>query len=137
MLFLNGKYYFDVVYNQFIVVHGFKLAYKISKEMDRGIIEVFGPYGLSTLLQNTGIKLSKLDTGVITTYALYITLSLIVLLMLVFAPYVASVSDIFNLGIEGNLFEIRLFILYLASALIVLPAWTKTLSDTENYSKKQ
>jgi len=135
--FLNGKYYFDVIYNQFIVVAGFKLAYKISKEMDRGIIEVFGPYGLSTLLQNTGNKLAQLDTGVITTYALYITLSLISLLMLIFAPYVATVSDIFNLGTEGNLFEVRLFILYLASALIVSPAWTKTFSDTENYSAKQ
>ena len=123
--FLNGKYYFDVVYNQFIVVNGFKLAYKISKELDRGIIEVFGPYGLSSLLSNTGIKLSKLDTGVITTYALYITLSLIALLMLVFAPYIASVSDISMashtpvLGTENNLFEFRLFILFLASALIV------------------
>jgi len=129
--FLNGKYYFDVIYNQFIVVAGFKLAYKISKEMDRGIIEVFGPYGLSTLLLNTGNKLSQLDTGVITTYALYITLSLISLLMLVFAPHVASISDIFNLGSENNLFEIRLFILYLASALIVSPAWTKPLLYTE------
>ena len=57
--------------------------------------------------------------------------------MLIFAPYVATVSDIFNLGTEGNLFEVRLFILYLASALIVSPAWTKTFSDTENYSAKQ
>ena len=123
--FLNGKYYFDVIYNQFIVVCGFKLAYKISKELDRGIIEVFGPYGLSSLLANTGIKLSKLDTGVITTYALYITLSLIALLMLVFAPYVASVSDIFSapaVGTENNFFDVRLFILFLASALIVTPS---------------
>nr|BBG67080.1 NADH dehydrogenase subunit 5 [Stropharia rugosoannulata] len=121
--FLNGKYFFDVVYNQFIVVAGFKLAYIISKEIDRGIIEAFGPFGISTLMQNTANKLSKLDTGIITTYALYITLSLISLLLLVFAPILTEA-----LSAEGNLtsnigynevFDLRLFIIYLSSALII------------------
>ena len=133
--FLNGKYYFDVIYNQFLVVFGLKLGYTISKEIDRGIIELFGPLGFSNLFQKTGIKLSKLDTGIITTYALYITLSLIALLILVFAPLIfaspASVWEGTNLITTGNAenfnlasdnitgLEFRLFILYLASALII------------------
>ena len=44
--FLNGKYYFDVIYNHFIVEQGLQLGYKISKEIDRGAIELLGPYGL-------------------------------------------------------------------------------------------
>jgi len=34
-----------------------------------------GPYGLSHTLTNTGKNISKLDTGVITTYSIIITLS--------------------------------------------------------------
>jgi NADH-ubiquinone oxidoreductase chain 5 len=114
--FLNGKYYFDVIYNQFIVVFGLKLGYTISKEIDRGVIELFGPYGLSNLFQKTANNLAKLDTGIITTYALYITLSLISLLILVFSPYFTNLSQASNL-MAGE--EFRLFILYLSAALIV------------------
>jgi NADH-ubiquinone oxidoreductase chain 5 len=114
--FLNGKYYFDVIYNQFIVVFGLKLGYTISKEIDRGVIELFGPYGLSNLFQKTANNLAKLDTGIITTYALYITLSLISLLILVFSPYFSNLSQSSNL-MAGE--EFRLLILYLSAALIV------------------
>src|SRR5271155_4187561 len=108
--FLNGKYFFDAIYNQYLVTNGFKLAYKISKEIDRGAIELLGPYGLSNYLNNTGKNLAKLDTGIITTYSLYITLGLLVLLFLVFAPL------FFN---YPNLEEFRLFIIYFTSAFFV------------------
>jgi hypothetical protein len=83
--FFNGKYYFDIVYNYFIFSKGLHLSYKISKEIDRGIIEFVGPYGLSNTFINTSKNLSKLDTGIITTYALYITISLLVFTFLFFA----------------------------------------------------
>ncbi len=54
--FLNGKYYFDVIYNHFIIQSGLKLGYNISKEIDRGAIEFLGPYGLSNYFYNA-IKL--------------------------------------------------------------------------------
>jgi NADH-ubiquinone oxidoreductase chain 5 len=109
--FLNGKYFFDAIYNQYLVVNGLKLGYTISKEIDRGAIELLGPYGLSNYLNNTGKNLAKLDTGIITTYSLYITLGLLVLLFLVFAPL------FFN---TPNLDEFKLFIIYFASAFYVL-----------------
>lgn len=84
--FLNGKYYFDVIYNHFFVEKGLQLGYKISKEIDRGVIELLGPYGLANAFTNTGKKFAKLDTGIITTYALYITIGLLSLLFLIFAP---------------------------------------------------
>lgn len=80
--FFNGKYYFDVIYNHFCFNTGFKLAYTISKVIDRGAIELLGPYGLSVYLYKVGKNLSKLDTGVITTYALYFTIVLISFLLL-------------------------------------------------------
>jgi NADH-ubiquinone oxidoreductase chain 5 len=121
--FLNGKYFFDAIYNQYLVVNGLKLGYTISKEIDRGAIELLGPYGLSNYLSNTGNNLSKLDTGIITTYSLYITLGLLTLLFLVFAPL------FFNTFVSttgANLDEFRIFIIYLASAFFVLsPAKNK------------
>lgn len=122
--FLNGKYYFDVIYNQFFISAGLKLGYTISKEIDRGAIELLGPYGLSNYLYKTGINLAKLDTGVITTYSLYIVLSLLSLLILIFAPILlfnnTQISEnIFSFNYFNSLEEIRLFIIYIISALFV------------------
>jgi len=108
--FLNGKYYFDVIYNHFIVEKGLQLGYKISKEIDRGVIELLGPYGLANALTNTGKNIAKLDTGIITTYALYITIGLLSLLFIIFAPVLIDTSMIS---------EIRLFIIYFASLILV------------------
>jgi NADH-ubiquinone oxidoreductase chain 5 len=131
--FLNGKYYFDVIYNHFIFQAGFKLGYSISKEIDRGAIELLGPYGLSINLYNTGKDLANLDTGVITTYSLYITIALISLLFILFSPLILSNYSYLNWSSSGeatagatgsnylsNLEEFRLFIIYITSSLIVL-----------------
>ena len=109
--FFNSKYYFDVIYNHILVTKGLKLGYKISKEIDRGIIELVGPYGLSNSFYNTGINIAKLDTGIITTYSLYITVGLLTLLLLAFAPMLVD-SSVFV--------EMRLFIIYIASTVFVL-----------------
>src|SRR6266498_3146973 len=123
--FLNGKYYFDIIYNHFIFQTGFKLGYSISKEIDRGAIELLGPYGLSNYLYNAGKNLAKLDTGVITTYSLYITIDLISLLFILFSPLILNNYSQLSVDSQGsnystNLEEIRLFIIYITSALVVL-----------------
>lgn len=109
--FLNGQYLFDVIYNHFIISRGLQSGYAISKVLDRGVIETVGPHGLSTVLYNTGNNIAKLDTGVITTYSLYITLGLLSLLFLVFSPILLDSS---------LLSEMRLIIIYLASLIITL-----------------
>lgn len=111
--FLNGKYLFDVVYNKYIIAGGLNFGYLISKILDRGVIELIGPYGLSNTLTNTGVNISKLDTGVITTYSLYITIGLLSLLFLVFTPILLD-TDLF---ISNE--EMRLVIIYLASLILV------------------
>lgn len=122
--FFNSKYYFDVIYNHFLVNKGFKLGYKISKEIDRGVIELVGPYGLSNNFYNTGINIAKLDTGIITTYSLYITIGLLSLLLLVFTPMlVDNFTNLDSASVDArtNIFiEMRLFIIYLASTFFVL-----------------
>nr|YP_010147593.1 NADH dehydrogenase subunit 5 [Coprinellus micaceus]QQQ89373.1 NADH dehydrogenase subunit 5 [Coprinellus micaceus] len=125
--FFNSKYYFDVIYNHLLVNKGLKLGYKISKEIDRGAIELIGPYGLANNFYNTGINIAKLDTGIITTYSLYITIGLLSLLLLVFTPMLElallpKVTDAMPAIADAtNMFiEMRLFIVYLASTFFVL-----------------
>ena len=83
--FLNAKYYFDIIYNNYFVSKGLIFGYTISKLFDRGIIEMVGPYGLSVSAYKAANNLSNLDSGVITTYALYIVLSLISFLFIIFS----------------------------------------------------
>nr|QWL17558.1 NADH dehydrogenase subunit 5 [Chroogomphus rutilus] len=117
--FLNGKYFFDVIYNHYIITASLKTGYTISKVLDRGVIELLGPYGLASALSNTAMNIAKLDTGVITTYSLYITLGLLSLVFLVFAPILIDTS---------LLSEIRLIIIYIAALFFVLlPNLNKTV----------
>jgi len=101
--FLNGKYLFDVIYNNYIIAIGLQLGYTISKVLDRGVIELVGPNGLSNTLNNTGSNISELDTGSITTYGLYIVLGMLTLILLIFS------SVLFNISLDF----VRLFIILL------------------------
>lgn len=84
--FLNGKYLLDNLFNNYLISGGLKLGYLISKLLDKGIIELIGPFGLTEGSYSASSNLTKLDTGVITTYALYITLGLISILFILFSP---------------------------------------------------
>jgi NADH-ubiquinone oxidoreductase chain 5 len=76
----------DILYNNYLISGGLKVGYTVSKILDKGFIELIGPFGLTTGSYSASQSLSKLDTGVITTYALYITLGLISILFILFTP---------------------------------------------------
>lgn len=62
--FFNKKWFFDKVYNEYISQFFFTISYTITyKIIDRGIIEVFGPMGLSSLITKKASYISKLQTG--------------------------------------------------------------------------
>jgi NADH-ubiquinone oxidoreductase chain 5 len=81
--FLNRKWFFDKVYNEFISQTALSFGYFTSyKTIDRGIIEMLGPWGLSkTVLSQTSI-LSRLQTGLVYDYSLWMFFG--VLLMILF-----------------------------------------------------
>jgi NADH-ubiquinone oxidoreductase chain 5 len=108
--FLNGKYLFDIIYNHYIISLGLNLGYIISKVLDRGVMELVGPYGLSSALNKTALAISQSDDRVISTYSTYIIFNTLCLIFIVFAPILISSS---------LLFEIRLIIIYTASAFFV------------------
>ena len=67
--FFNKKWFFDKFYTESIGQLLFKFGYTVSyKVIDRGIFEIFGPMGLSSLISKKAVYLNKLQTGFIYHY---------------------------------------------------------------------
>ena len=75
--FFNQRLLIELFYNRFITGVVLKLGGQTTKVLDKGSIEYLGPYGLEKGLLNISKNISNLNTGVITSYALYIVVSLI------------------------------------------------------------
>jgi len=123
--FLNGKFLLDVILNQLIIAKGMKLGYTVTKVLDRGVIEAVGPYGISSVLSNTGLSISKLDTGIVTSYALYIVLGFISILFIVFLPIFINPGHMpsYNI-ISENITEVRLLLILVTSLLFAVSTST-------------
>jgi len=75
--YLNKKLYFDIVYNEYIVRPLLSFGYNVSfKILDRGFIEVIGPFGISSSILKLTKKISKLQSGLIYHYAFIIFLGI-------------------------------------------------------------
>jgi NADH-ubiquinone oxidoreductase chain 5 len=121
--FFNGKYYFDVIYNHYIINGSLRLGYTLSKVLDRGIIELVGPYGFSTGLTSSSRDIAKLDTGSLTSYALYFMLGLILLTFLLFSSTLLVGND----GLDS-----RLLLVYIVLLLLFIPNNNSTTSPTRD-----
>ena len=75
--FFNQRFLIELFYNVYITDLILKLGGQTTKIIDKGSIEYIGPYGLELALTNLSKNVSKLDSGIITSYALYILLGLI------------------------------------------------------------
>ena len=56
-----------------------------AKVLDRGTIELLGPFGLTNSLYDGSRQIASLDTSRVTDYALYITMGLLVMILLSFS----------------------------------------------------
>ena len=75
--FFNQRFLIELFYNRFITGLLLKLGGQTTKVLDKGSIEYLGPWGLEKLLLNISSNIGRLNTGVITSYALYILVGLI------------------------------------------------------------
>lgn len=110
--FFNLRFLVELYYNKYITRFIFKLGGQTVKSLDKGSVESLGPYGLEKGLLRLSESLSKLDSGVITSYALYIVIGLISYLIM---PYI-------------NIIDITILILVLFSLVTAL-----TLSFSRDY----
>ena len=109
--FFNKKWYFDRVYNEIIVQNILKKSYFFFyQDIDRGIIEKFGPVGISNLLSKSSYLIQKLQTGFIIHYLVYFFLSFIIFFLMV----------IYNLATLGLILILLFFSTYYIEKEIIV-----------------
>jgi len=72
--FFSKRYWFDNLYNNFLISGALSLGYIFGYILDRGIIEIIGPTGLTNSIYSVSFKLKELDSGFIPHYAFYLFL---------------------------------------------------------------
>nr|UXG55774.1 NADH dehydrogenase subunit 5 [Phytophthora cinnamomi] len=83
--FLNRKWYFDKIYYEFINQYILKIGYDVTYKMiDKGLIEMCGPYGLTTIFSFLSQQIILLQTGYIYHYSLLMLISTIFLINIIF-----------------------------------------------------
>jgi NADH-ubiquinone oxidoreductase chain 5 len=108
--FLNRKWFFDKIYNEYFAQFFFKFGYSVSyKFIDRGIFEILGPTGLSMLALKVGSSLHKMQTGYIYHYTLVI---------LIGTTFLFGLRQVWLLF--GFFLDYRLFIIALILAFFVV-----------------
>jgi NADH-ubiquinone oxidoreductase chain 5 len=75
--FFNQRFLVEMYYNNYISDLVLKLGGQTTKIMDKGSVEIFGPFGLEKKLTEISRSINKLSTGIVTSYALYILIGLI------------------------------------------------------------
>jgi len=88
--FFNQRLLIELYYNNFITNMIFKLGGQTTKVIDKGSIELIGPFGLEKGLLLLSNNISKLDTGIVTSYALYILVGLTFYMLI---PYICAIDN--------------------------------------------
>ena len=120
--FFNQRFLIELFYNKYITGLVLNLGGQTTKVIDKGSVELLGPFGLEKGLINLSRNIASLDTGVITSYALYILIGLISYLLI---PYLFLTDNSL------------LLLILLAFFSIITNKWNKTkpfLPNNENKS---
>jgi len=104
--FFNQRFYIEFLYNKYITGLVLKLGGQTTKIIDKGSVELLGPYGLEKGLLTLSKTISILNTGIITSYALYILIGLVFYILI---PYLSLVDNSLILLILLSLFNLSRF----------------------------
>jgi NADH-ubiquinone oxidoreductase chain 5 len=96
--FFNQRFLVELFYNKYVSGLILKLGGQTSNVMDKGSVELFGPYGLEKKLVEISKSIDILSTGLVTSYALYILIGLISYISILF--YSGTLEDYIMLVIE-------------------------------------
>jgi len=102
--FFNQRFLIELFYNTYITDIVLKLGGQTTKILDKGSVEYIGPFGLELALTNLSRNISRLDSGVITSYALYILSGLILYILI----YYISIFQFANFN-EYNVLVLFIF----------------------------
>nr|QIA59928.1 NADH dehydrogenase subunit 5 [Fossombronia cristula] len=68
--FFNKRWFFDKVFNDFLARSFLRFGYEVSfKALDKGAIEILGPYGISYTIREMAQRISKIQSGFVYHYA--------------------------------------------------------------------
>ena len=101
--FFNQRFFIELLYNKYVTMFILGIGGQTTKVLDKGGIELLGPFGLEKGLVYLSKSISSLDTGVITTYALYILIGIIFYILI---PYLSLEDNSLLLLILLALFNI-------------------------------
>jgi NADH-ubiquinone oxidoreductase chain 5 len=77
--FLTFKWYFDAIYNEYINISILRFAYTTTfKSFDKGLLEIFGPHGISITLFTCASELKKMHFGQAYYYGYFMILFLMI-----------------------------------------------------------
>jgi NADH-ubiquinone oxidoreductase chain 5 len=93
--FFNQRFLIEFFYNNYIVNTVLNLGGKTTKILDKGAVEWIGPFGIWTVLNKISKSITLVSKGVVTDYALYILVSLCLILCL--ASFVSLSFDCLNI----------------------------------------
>lgn len=110
--FLNKKWFFDKIYNEWINQNILNFGYKQTyQKIDRGIIEFLGPEGLYRLLYNITTRMNRLPFTFLFHYLLIISLSFLIIFSISYI-LLNNYSLIFVEPIAINIVALGAFILF-------------------------
>lgn len=115
-----------MLYNKYIISPALSLGLSTSKVLDRGVIELLGPHGLSQSLYTSSRQLASIDTGVISTYGLFIFIGAISVTLLLFAPFLPELSGQVDESMMAYFSDIRVVLLYGAAFFYLTVGQTPT-----------
>ena len=93
--FFNQRFLVEFFYNKYIVNIVLKLGGQTTKVLDRGSIELIGPFGIEKALIQISKNFGILNTGTVTNYALYIVLGLTSYLLIYYFFYIYFILILF------------------------------------------
>ena len=115
--FFNQRFLIELFYNKYITGVILKLGGQTTKLLDKGSVEYIGPFGLEKGLFNISSNIAKLNTGVITSYALYMLVGLVfymllssyingvIMVLVLFTLLLQSLWGSNNLYYQGNIIK--------------------------------
>nr|QXT44704.1 NADH dehydrogenase subunit 5 [Nitellopsis obtusa] len=107
--FLNKRWLFDKVLNDFIAKSFLRFGYEVSlKTLDKGAISILGPYGISTTFRKLAKQISTLQSGFVYHYAFVMLIGLTIFITII------GLWDFISFWVDN-----RLYFIYLLSFLFI------------------
>ena len=82
--FFNQRFLVEMFYNKYITNLVLNLGGQTTKVLDKGSIELLGPFGLEVGLIKLSKNIASLSTGIVTSYALYILMGFVIYLLIAY-----------------------------------------------------